>query len=172
MGKIPIATRMFYSLYSVQRVRLWALDLGTYLHGGFQMIKFRLLRTVGLSMVIAMLAVLLIVFTVSAQTVAYATSSHASPAAGCSSVPVTNIVISPTTHKAIYKPNKIAVKVSTTLSFCITNKTTKTQNVTFQGSTLASIPAKQTAGIRCNRPNTSTFGLTSNPKAKLSITCT
>jgi hypothetical protein len=136
------------------------------------MIKFRFLRRVGLSKVVAMLAVLLVVFTVSAQTVAYATPSHASPAAGCSSVPMTNIVTSSTTHLAIYKPNKIAVKVSTTLSFCITNKTTKTQNVTFQGSTLASIPSKQTAGIRCNKPNTSTFGLSSNPKAKLSITCT
>ena len=133
------------------------------------MFKTRMLRVIALSVTVAMLAVLMMAFTVSAHAVAY---SSQAPALNCSGVPTVKIVTSTTTKKAVYKPKSVAVKVSTTLSLCIKNKTTASQSVTYMGSTLVTINAGQTAGILCNTPNTATFGLTSNPKAVLHLTCT
>lgn len=132
------------------------------------MVKTRTLRIVGMSLVVAMLAVLFMAFTVSAQSVP--TFQQVNKA--CKGVPNTNIVTSKKTQLANYKPKKIAVKVSSTLSFCITNKTSASQGVTYMGSVLVTIPAHSFAGILCNTPNTATFSLQSNTKAALHITCT
>lgn len=127
----------------------------------------RTLRVVTLSMVIAILAVFIMAFTVSAHTV----SPYSSNAGGCSTVPVTNIVTGKKSGLAHYNPNSLKVKVSSTLSLCIKNKTNASQSVTYQGSVLVTIAAGGKAGIRCNSPNKATFSLSSNPKAVLNLTC-
>ncbi len=127
----------------------------------------RTLRVVTLSMVIAVLAVFIMAFTVSAHTV----SPYSSNAGQCAGVPVTSIVTGQKSGLAHYNPNSIKVKVSSTLSFCIKNKTTSSQGVTYMGSVLVTIPAGATQGILCNTPNKATFSLSSNPKAVLNINC-
>ena len=126
----------------------------------------RVLRMVVVSLIIALMAVSFFASSVGAQT---ETSSYAVRAASCSTVPVVNIVT--VMKKAVYKPTKINVKVSTTLSFCITNKTTASQTVTISKQPFLTIGPGKTAGILCNRPNTGHFGLTSNPKAALTVVC-
>lgn len=93
-------------------------------------------------------------------------------ASACSSVPHAFIVTSKKTSLANYYPRSISVKVSTTLSFCITNGTTASQSVTVQGGVLATVAAGKTTGILCNIANKATFGLSSNPKAAMAVTCT
>ncbi len=132
------------------------------------MIKSRSLRMLMVSLVIAMLAVLLMAFTVSAQSAPFSPQAKLN----CKSVPVTHIVASKKTQLANYKPNKLSVKVSSTLSLCIYNKTSVSQGVTYMGSVLVTIAAHGKAGILCNSPNTATFSLSSNPKAALHLTCT
>jgi hypothetical protein len=130
--------------------------------------KTRSLRVITVSLIIAMLAVLLMAFTVSAQSLPYSPQAKLN----CKSVPVTHIVTSKKTKLANYKPNKLAVKVSSTLSLCIFNKTSVSQGVTYMGSVLVTIAAHGKAGILCNSPNSATFSLSSNPKAVLNLTCT
>src|SRR5579872_1648232 len=127
----------------------------------------RTLRVVTLSMVIAILAMFIMAFTVSAHTV----SQYSPNAGGCSTVPVTNIVTGKKSGLAHYNPNALKVHVSSQLSFCIKNKTTASQSVTYMGSVLVTIPAGGKAGILCNSPNKATFSLSSNPKAVLSLNC-
>ena len=94
------------------------------------------------------------------------------PPAACKSVPKVYVYTAKKSKLANFYPKSVKVKVSTTASLCITNVTTATQTVTVSGSPLATIPTKGTADIVCNRPNSATFGLTSNPKAALAVTCT
>lgn len=138
-----------------------------YLQGGPDLKMTRTLRVVALSMVIAILAVFIMAFTVSAHTV----SPFSSNASQCTGVPVTNIVNSKKTHLANYKPNSLTVHVSSQPSFCIVNKTSVVQKVTYMGSVLVKIPAGATQGIQCNTPNKATFSLKSNPKAALNLNC-
>ncbi len=146
---------------------MWTLMGKVYLQGGSDLKMTRSLRVVALSMVIAILAVFIMAFTVSAHTA----SPYSSNAGQCTGVPVTNIVNSKKTHLAHYNPNSIKVHVSSQLSFCITNKTKISQGVTYQGQVLVTIPAGATQGILCNTPNKATFSLSSNPKAVLNINC-
>ncbi|MHB8598440.1 MAG: hypothetical protein ACYDER_16685 [Ktedonobacteraceae bacterium] len=127
----------------------------------------RTLRVVTLSMVIAILAVFIMAFTVSAHTV-----SPFSPNAGqCAGVPITSIVTAKKSGLAHYNPNSLKVKVSTKLSLCIKNKTNASQGVTYNGQVLVTIPAGATQGLLCNSPNKATFSLSSNPKAVLNLNC-
>lgn len=135
------------------------------------MTKAQALRTVVLGAAIAVLPIFPVALGASAATATPFT--NAAPAAsGCSTVPRSGIFTQTTSGLAFYHPNSLSVKVSTTLSLCITNKTTATQTVTVQGSNLVTIAAGKTAGILCNFANQSTFSLVSNPRAKLAVTCT
>ncbi len=127
----------------------------------------RTLRVVTLSMVIAVLAVFIMAFTVSAHTV----SPFSSNAGQCAGVPVTSIVTGQKSGLAHYNPNKLKVHVSSTASLCIKNKTNASQGVTYMGSVLVTIPAGSKAVILCNSPNKATFSLSSNTKAVLKLNC-
>jgi hypothetical protein len=140
---------------------------GNILQGGSDLNMKRTLRVVTLSMVIAVLAVFIMAFTVSAHTV----SQYSSNAGQCSTVPVTKIITGQKSGLAHYNPNSLKVHVSSTLSFCIKNKTNASQGVTYMGSVLVTIPAGATQGITCNSPNKATFSLSSNTKAILNLNC-
>lgn len=96
----------------------------------------------------------------------------ASASGVCTGVPGVAIYTSKLTRRARFFPTSVKVKVSTTASLCIKNLTSATQTVTYLGSPLATIQTMKVGVILCNVPNTATFGLASNPRASLALTCT
>jgi hypothetical protein len=84
--------------------------------------------------------------------------------------------------KAVYSPTKLSAKakwngtaacVASLESFTIANTTTATQTVTDAGQVLGSLPPNTMAGICINKSQVGipqVFGLSSNKKAKLTVT--
>ena len=134
------------------------------------MAKARAWRRLAISTVVAASALLPAALSVSAS--GPAPFSQGVNTTVCTGVPHVAIYTSKKTHKANYYPTSVKVKVSSTASLCIKNLTTVTQTVTYQGGPLATIATMKVAVILCNTPNTATFGLSSNPNAKLALTCT
>ena len=125
----------------------------------------RTLRTTLLSSIIALTAIFLLTFTVSARTVSLTKGVHPTQPAA------TTVKIVKRTGGYNFMPNKITIKTGSTV--CGDNTTSITQTVTFNGSTFASIPAHKTVCKAANvPPGTYIFGLKSNPKAKLTVTVT
>ena len=103
------------------------------------------------------------------------TTHAAAPGAlpdACRGVPVTQIVVSRTTHAAVFSPRTITVHANKDVSFCVTNTAGVTEGVTYYGEPILTLRQGATGGIHCVTPNTTAFRLASDPLAKLTVTCT
>ena len=105
------------------------------------MLKNRTLRIISTSLLLAVMVVCLTAVMASAHTV---TVSH-SPAVSASAAPVSGVpnsnIVQKLGQKAHYNPNSLACSASKQLSFTITNKTSVSQSVMYNGHVLTTILA-------------------------------
>jgi hypothetical protein len=131
--------------------------------------KNRVLRTILLSTVFALLVGVLLTSTVNAQT---AVPAHGAASEVPAAFPNANIV---RTHgKSVFSPTTVHCKARGLKKTCytITNTTNKTQRILFRGKTLATIPPGNTVGIGVSRPGLAFAELQSNPQAVLTVQAT
>lgn len=133
------------------------------------MTKTTLLRTLCttlLSSIIALTAIFLLTFTVSAHTLSLPKGVYSTQSAA-----TTTVKIVKGTGGYSFMPNKISIETGSTI--CANNTTSIAQTVTFQGSAFATIPAHKTVCKTASvPPGTYVLGLKSNAKAKLTVTVT
>ncbi len=127
--------------------------------------KFHILRTILLSTVFALLAVVLLASTASAHTTVPAQGAVASqiPAA----LPNVNIVREG--GRSVFSATTVHCKARGLQNTCftLTNLTQKTQQVIWKGKVLATIPPGASAGLSTSGPNMTFFTLHANPQAIL-----
>jgi hypothetical protein len=129
------------------------------------MTKSRMLRTILLSTVFALLAIVLLASTASAH--------RATPAQGAttSQIPaaVPNVNIVREGGRSVFSATTVHCKARGLQNACftITNLTQKTQQVIWKGKVLATIPPGAIAGLGTDGPNMTFFTLHANPQAIL-----
>jgi hypothetical protein len=129
--------------------------------------KIHILRTMLLSTVFALLAVVLLASTASAHTAvpAQGAATNQIPAA----VPNVNIVRQ---HgRSVFSPTTVycTARGLQNACFTITNLTQKVQMVLFKGRTIATIPPGETTGIGVLHSGLAFVTLQANPQAVLNI---
>ncbi|MEO8973938.1 MAG: hypothetical protein ABI406_20310 [Ktedonobacteraceae bacterium] len=111
------------------------------------MVKNRMLHVITTSVLLAVVAVCLTAVVASAHPVtvhrSVGVSVSSAPASGA---PNSNIV-QKSGKKAHYNPSSLACSISTQLSFDITNQTSVSQSVVYNGLVLATIPAGKHQGF-------------------------
>ena len=109
------------------------------------MVKNRMVRVVITSLLLSVMVVCLTAAMASAHPVT-ANRSLGVSATPASGAPNSNIV-QKSGKKAHYNPNSLACSISTQLSFDITNQTSVSQSVVYNGLVLATIPAGKHQGF-------------------------
>lgn len=128
--------------------------------------KNRVLRTILLSAVFALLVGVLLTSTVNAQT---AVPAHGAASEVPAALPNVNIV---KTHgKSVFSPTTVHCKARGLKKACftITNTTNKTQQVLFKGKIIATISPGSATGITASNPGLAFVRLKSNPQALLTV---
>ncbi len=130
--------------------------------------KYRLLRTVLLSTVFALLAIVLMTPVASAHTAAPA---HGAATATSQIPDVPNVNIVTKHHKSEFSPTTVHCKAggSNTTAFTITNTTDKEQQVIFKGRVLATLQPGETAMITASNPGIAFASLHANSQALLTV---
>ena len=132
--------------------------------------KNRMLRTVLLSTVFALLTIVLMTPVASAHT---ATPSHRAAIATSQVPDIPNVNIITRNHRSVFSPSIIHCQSSSGQAcFMITNLTQKTQRVLYtgtKGQAVAAIPPRSAAGFGPVNPGPGTglFRLQANPQALL-----
>lgn len=122
----------------------------------------RALRVCFLSGMLAVIVLLVLPFTVSAQTIAQAHHVGASPASGVT------VKIIQKHGKYLFKPKKVTVTQGE--QGTLDNTTNIDQTITYQGAPIYTIPANSSITVTISfSPGTYVVSLQSNPKAKLTV---
>ena len=128
--------------------------------------KNRVLRTVLLSTVFALLAVVLLTPVASAHTAAPAHRA----ATATSQVPdIPNVNIITRHHRSVFSATTVHCKARGLQNACFTatNLTHKAQGVIWHGKVIATIPPGAVAGLATSGPNVTSFTLLANSQAVL-----
>ncbi len=132
--------------------------------------KHRLLRTVLLSTVFALLAIFLMTPVASAHTAAPA-HGDATATGQIPAVPNVNIVTKH--HKSEFSPTTVQCKAhglnTNQPCFTVTNTTDKDQQLIFKGKVLITIPSGTVANITASNAGVGFLSLHANPQAVLTV---
>ena len=132
--------------------------------------KFHMLRTVLLSTVFALLAIVLMTPVASAHTAAPA---HGAATATGQIPAVPNVNIVTKHHKSEFSPTTVQCKAhglnTNQPCFTVTNTTDKDQQLIFKGKVLITIPSGTVANITASNAGVGFLSLHANPQAVLTV---